>query len=146
MTFLFHTCSTLHSMLPDFRVQAWARVSRSGLIEELTLEADKAIRSRLARAEKVVTQYQAEKGERKHSLEAYDAFCQTIETIMAKDQAFLGLSQRLLRIDRVCASTMAAFRNSLPLLEAKSFAQRKHELEEILRQYVDRGGVHASDG
>ena len=57
---------------------------------------------------------------------------------MSKDEAFLRLSHRLLRIDRVCTSTMASFRNSLPLLEPKKFAQRKHELEDILRQHQVR--------
>ena len=64
-------------------MQAWVRVSRSGLFEELTSEADKAIRDRLKRAEKVVVQYQEEakkqgdsNSKKQHSLEAYNAFCQ----------------------------------------------------------------------
>jgi len=63
-----------NTVLKAFRMQAWARVSRSFVIEDLSSVAVEVLQARLTRANNVIAQFQTDKSakEPKHSLESYD--------------------------------------------------------------------------
>lgn len=92
----------LLNILPAFRMQAWARVSRSALLEDIAVVADKILRLRLQRSQDVIALYASDsRGSRKHPLGSYSAFCLEPDLVMAKEPALSQLGHRLARMDKV---------------------------------------------
>jgi len=127
----------LLNILPAFRMQAWARVSRSALLEDMAIVAERILKQRLARANDVISLYASDsKGNRKHPLDSYNAFCLVPEKVMAKEPALAQLGHRLQRMDKVCNSSLHIFKTMLPELESRTFVQRKHMLADIMARYA----------
>ena len=127
----------LTEILKPFRMQAWSRVSRSALLEDLALVVEGILKARLERAHKVITEFQEDKlrKNKANKIEDYDAFCLLVQDVLAKDPTFAALCSRLFRMDRVCASSMQAFRPELPQLEPQTFETKKLQLEDIVGKY-----------
>lgn len=127
----------LLNILPAFRMQAWARVSRSALLEDIAFVAERILKLRLNRAQDVIALYASDsKGDRKHPLDSYNAFCLDPEQVMAKDPSLTHLGHRLQRMDKVCNMALHIFKTMLPELESRTFAQRKHMLADIMTRYA----------
>ena len=133
------TWGLAHVVLKAFRMQAWARVSRSFLVEDLASVAEEILKSRSERANNVIEQFQADKKSpaHKYSLSSYDDFCLKIDDVLAKDPTYVDLSTRVFRMDRVCASATKIFHPLFPQLDPKQFEQRKGQLESILVSYAE---------
>ena len=130
----------LLNILPAFRVQAWARVSRSALLEDMAVVAERILRQRLTRANDVIALYASDnKGNRKHPLDSYNAFCLGPDKVMAKEPGLTQLGHRLQRMDKVCNTSLHIFKTMLPELESRTFAQRKHMLVDIMNRYAQVG-------
>lgn len=127
----------LVNILPVFRMQAWARVSRAGLLEDIAQYGIKILSIRLERAGRVIAQFNDSNTGRKQPLSAYSAFCLLPEEIISRDEHLRGLALRLLKLDRICNSSLQTFRAFLPELESRTFAQRKHMLSDILNRYSE---------
>jgi hypothetical protein len=127
----------LLNILPAFRMQAWARVSRSALLEDIAFVAERILKLRLSRAQDVIALYASDsKGDRKHPLDSYNAFCLDPEQVMAKEPALTHLGHRLQRMDKVCNMALHIFKTMLPELESRTFVQRKHMLADIMTRYA----------
>ena len=127
----------LLNILPAFRIQAWARVSRSALLEDMSIVAERILKQRLARAQDVITLYASDsKGSRKHPLESYNAFCLAPDKVMAKEPSLTQLGHRLQRMDKVCTTSLHIFKTMLPELESRTFVQRRHMLADIMTRYA----------
>ena len=127
----------LLNILPAFRMQAWSRVSRSALLEDMAGVAEKILRLRLQRSQDVITLYANDtRGNRKHPLGSYSAFCLEPDKVMAKEPALQQLGHRLTRMDKVCTVSLHVFKTMLPELESRTFAQRKHMLGDVLSRYA----------
>lgn len=127
----------LLNILPAFRMQAWTRVSRSALLEDMALVAERILRLRLARSQDVISLFATDtkSGQRKHSLESYNAFCLPPDAVMAKEAALTQLGHRLARMDKVCQNSLHIFKTMMPELESRTFVQRKHMLVDIVARY-----------
>lgn len=102
----------LNNVLQVFRQQAWCRVTRSAVLEEMARRTMQLLEARLERTNRIIDQFTQEvsTGSRKHELPVYHDFCQMAEKFIAKDAGLAAMTLRLARTDRICASYLHAFR------------------------------------
>lgn len=126
----------LLNILPAFRMQAWARVSRASLLEDMSILATRLLQLRCDRADRVIAQFNDNSVSRKYPLSSYNDFCQLPEDLMHKDISLQELAHRLAKMDRVCSASLHKFRTLLPELESRTYVQRRHMLNDILKGYT----------
>ena len=126
----------LLNILPAFRMQAWARVSRASLLEDMSIIATRLLQARYDRAGRVISQFNDSSVSRKYPLSSYNEFCQVPETLMHKDANLQMLAHRLAKMDRICSASLHKFRTLLPELESRTYVQRRHMLNDILKGYT----------
>jgi len=126
----------LLNILPAFRMQAWARVSRASLLEDMSILATRLLQIRCDRADRVIAQFNDNSVSRKYPLSSYNDFCQLPEDLMHKDISLQELAHRLAKMDRVCSASLHKFRTLLPELESRTYVQRRHMLNDILKGYT----------
>lgn len=126
----------LLNILPAFRMQAWVRVSRASLLEDMSILATRLLQSRADRADRVINQFNDTSVSRKYPLSSYNEFCQLPEGLMHKDANLQVLAHRLAKIDRICSASLHKFRTLLPELESRTYVQRRHMLNDILNGYT----------
>lgn len=125
----------LLKILPIFRLQAWLRIGRTRLLEEIAQLCLKLMKGRFERSAKVITQYIEVHVTKNFPLAAYNDFCQPPPNVVAKDSILNGYFVRLSRMDRLCQSYLNNFRQMLPELKSKAFSDRKDSLIHLLTYY-----------
>lgn len=123
--------------------QLWSQLDRYNLVESLTRVSLKAMESRLKRSARVIELFQEEvtgkreKKDQKRDLETFRNFCLQPEEVVAKEAAFVSLSKRLIRMDRVVKSTRDFFlKHALPMISAPSF-DRVPVVHALIKTYAE---------
>lgn len=127
----------LFRIIPLFRLQAWARLSRSALLEEITGGLVETIQTRLEKTS-IYTKLFEESSNRasKYSIQAAQEFCQDPEVLMFSDMSLITMSSRLLRLDYVCSVTIRNFKLLEPELAVSDDARREMALIDILGRFL----------
>jgi hypothetical protein len=126
----------LHKIVPIFRLQAWARLSRSALLEEITRGIIEMIETRQQKMVVYSRLFEETSNRRdKYSLEGVTEFCLDPEILMFSDMTLITLSSRLLRMDYVCSSNIRNFKQLEPELLIDDDSHRTSALMSIFARY-----------
>jgi hypothetical protein len=133
----------LQSLLQLFQLQSWSRLARTLIVESMAEQSVKVLNLRHKRAFRVIELFQEElangkdKKEGRHNLDSYRNFCLKPEDVMVKEQSFVSLSKRLIRMDKVVTSTQQSFMKRLPDLEVSGGKNRTDTLLAMTKTYAE---------
>jgi hypothetical protein len=139
----------LESLMKNFRMQSWLRQSRGELLMNMTKHIIQTLLTKLTEVTELITflNIKSTKDQKtklssgsdlRQKLDTItDAFYASPETLLEKDKHFLKKRQRLSAIDKLCHTASAKFRESLPELNSKDFAERSRIVVSIVKRYAN---------
>jgi hypothetical protein len=128
-------------IMKSFKLQSWLRVSRSKLLEEITLTSINLIDYRIKKTEKIINQFissinNKNENVKKHEISEYNKYCsQTIEKVLDKDHNIKNYYRQLIKIDKFCSIYLISFQLNIPLIDSISESERTNQLNDILVNY-----------
>lgn len=138
----------LESLMKSFRMQSWLRQSRGELLMVMTKHIIKTLQKKLSEVTELLAFLNNKNSKAKSSISSdtgtdirksldsiSDSFYASPEALLEKDREFLKKRQRLSAIDKLCHSASATFRESLPELNSKDFAERSRIVGSIVKRY-----------
>ena len=140
----------LESLIKNFRMQSWLRQSRGELLMNMTKHIIQTLQTKLTEVTELLAFLNIKNTKDKKPPAASspvlpdhrqqldtitDAFYSSPETLLEKDKDFLKKRQRLSAIDKLCHMASTKFRESLPELNSKDFAERSRIILSIVKRY-----------
>eukprot|EP00981_Chlorochromonas_danica_P012691 scaffold5259_cov168-Ochromonas_danica.AAC.7 len=128
----------LKTTLSRFRIQAWCRLARTRLQEQLSVEMENLISER-QRKVSVYLQLFEESSNRKEkfSLKAIEEFCKAPDMLALQDYTTLSLLERFQRLEITCSVTSRQFAQLDYKFVYPTSEKRKETLYGILRRYAE---------
>lgn len=134
----------LKYVVPHFRMQAWARLSRSGLMKEMSQELETFLVRRIARVTTYMMHFEDSVNRaQKFSVQATEEFCQAPETLMDSDIELMVKARRLYQLDGICSVTTRKFMQFEPECRVQESSQRRKVLLRILYRYKSLSSVQS---
>lgn len=128
----------LKAALPKFHMQAWYRMERCRIYENLSTEIANNISSKHQRISLYLQQFEESKNRReKFSLAEVEEICPLPEQLILRDSSVLHLQERLRRMDLLCSSATRSFVALEPEFAWKNQHDRKEQFYRILQRYQE---------
>jgi len=138
----------LPKYIPTFKMQAWFRLSRSMLLDDIIAEMQRVIERRIAKTQRHLKQ--ADEAARKtenYTVAKCEEYCrQSPDLFVGASPEFLALAGRLQRLDVVCSSAIKRFKRCEPQLASQDPDTRRARLVEILTSYQRLPGLEEVEG
>jgi DNA-binding MarR family transcriptional regulator len=127
----------LTHILPFFRMQAWLRISRTLILEEIASLSRASLMDRVDVVSEAIQLSSVSGLANKHSFlsSRLDEVCRMPEDLASCTPELMSLQYRLQKMDKMCQITLRKFKIMLPEVEAKSTSERRDILIRILTKY-----------
>lgn len=127
----------LTHVLPFFRIQAWVRISRTLILEEIASLSRTYLMERADAVSEAIQMSSIAGLANKQSFlsSRLDNSCLMPDVLISSAPEIMSLQYRLLKMDNICQVTLRKFKLMLPEVEAKSHTERRDILIRILSKY-----------
>ena len=127
----------LTHILPFFRMQAWLRISRCFLLEEITSSCSSLLKERVEIVSEAMDLSLVDGIVDKYAFltSRLDDMCVPPDIFTYEPEIMVQLKYRLGKMDKLCQMTLRKFKIMLPELESKEISERKEVLIRILARY-----------